>query len=71
MRINDELLLFVGPRRFDYLRVEVIVPSFATLLTNAPVKVLCNDGPFLRAVLVDKVDDFLVLLGKERKATCS
>lgn len=53
----DDSVLFLSPRRLLDFWVEVIVPSFTTLLPNPSLEVLSNDWPTLGAVLLYQVDD--------------
>lgn len=56
MRLVDDPVLFLGPRRLLHLRVQVVVPAFAALLANPTLQVLGDHRPALGSVLLDQLD---------------
>lgn len=57
VRLVDNAVLLLGPRRLLHLRVEVVVPALAALLADAALQVLGDHRPALGAVLLDQLDD--------------
>jgi hypothetical protein len=53
MRQKEYPLFLVAPVLFLDLGVEMVVPAFSALLADATWQVLCDEGPFLGAVLLD------------------
>lgn len=56
VRLVDDPVLFLGPRRLLHLRVEVVVPALAALLADTTLQVLGDHRPALRSVLLDQLD---------------
>lgn len=59
---DDIVLLLLRPRLFGDARVEMIVPSFATLLANSTMQMLGNHRPLFGTILLHQFDNLLVLL---------
>ena len=53
MVLENPLVLFFSPPVFLYVRIQVVVPPFATLLTDTPFQVLRYLAPVLGPVLVN------------------
>ncbi len=62
MRAVDDPVFLVGPRRFLDFRIQMVVPTLATLLADSPLQVFGDQGPTLGAVLADQFDHVFVLL---------
>ena len=61
--VDDSVFLF-SPRGLLDFRIEVIVPTFTTLLTDAALQMLGDQRPSLWTVLPNQLDDvFVFLLG--------
>ena len=56
VRVDDGLVLLRRPFVLLDVRVQVIVPALAALLTNAPGKCLCDVAPVFSAELTDILD---------------
>ena len=61
MRVDNELVLVLGPLRLLYCRVEVVVPALPALLPKSALELLRDEAPFLLSVFTYKVLDELVL----------
>ena len=51
MRLVDDVIFFRCPRSFVDVGIEVVVPAFATLLSNAALEVFGDQSPTFRSVL--------------------
>ena len=60
--VEDDSVLLVGPGSFLDLWVEVIVPTFPTLLSNPPLQMFSNKCPPLRPVFTHKFNNFFIFL---------
>ena len=54
MTYVEDPLLFFAPWVFLNHRIQMVVPTLSTLLTNSSVEMGSNLGPLLSAFLLDK-----------------
>jgi hypothetical protein len=59
-QVKDPLFLFT-PANLLNLRVQMVVPSFSTLLTDASWKILSDESPFLGSIFVNQMKNHLIL----------
>lgn len=62
VRQEQDPLLVQHPLHLQDVRVQVVVPALAALLAQAPLHEFSDEGPALRAVLLDEPAHQVVLL---------